>query len=222
MRILFVLHERNLGGASRSAVTLMTELKERGHEVYAVLPIRQGQVYPKLKELGIPTRVVFFGWQSMPAYWNGFLKAGFRFLYATEDFAVRRIMWIIRRDRIQIVHSNSSVIDAGARAACLCGVPHVWHIRVTVEAMLASNPVIGSDTGATPELIEDGKTGYLFRAGDDKSLADCMKRLIEDPKRIAIMGKAAQETAKMRFLSKRNTDQIEQLYHDLLTESTGR
>ncbi len=36
---------------------------------------------------------------------------------------------IIRKERIDIVHSNSSVCDIGMMAAAFSGVPHVWHIR---------------------------------------------------------------------------------------------
>jgi glycosyltransferase involved in cell wall biosynthesis len=36
---------------------------------------------------------------------------------------------LIRRRRIGIVHSNTSVVLGGAAAATVAGVPHVWHVR---------------------------------------------------------------------------------------------
>ena len=53
MNILLVAHERNLGGASKSLVTLATELRNRGHKIIVVLPFRSGQVYQKLTRLQI-------------------------------------------------------------------------------------------------------------------------------------------------------------------------
>ena len=37
--------------------------------------------------------------------------------------------------------------------------------RVTVEAMLAGKPIIGSANGATTELIQNGVTGLLYDSG---------------------------------------------------------
>lgn len=38
---------------------------------------------------------------------------------------------------------------------------------VTVESMLARLPVIGRNRGATAEIIENGKTGFLYDTVDD-------------------------------------------------------
>ena len=70
MNILFVAHERNLGGASKSLVTLAYELQKQGNKVVVVVPFKSGQVYAKLRELQIPVYKVFFGWWMMPSYWT--------------------------------------------------------------------------------------------------------------------------------------------------------
>ena len=77
MKILFVAHERNIGGASKSLVTLAQELKARGHQVTVVLPIKTGQVYAALKSSGIEVKHVFFGWWMEPAGWNPLMKFAF-------------------------------------------------------------------------------------------------------------------------------------------------
>ena len=43
--------------------------------------------------------------------------------------------------------------------------------RVTVESMLSGCITIGANAGATPELITDGVTGYLYNTGDYMDLA---------------------------------------------------
>ena len=84
--------------------------------------------------------------------------------------------------------------------------------RVTVEAMMSRMPVIGSDSGANPELIVSGETGLLFKRGDAESLADQMQRMIENPEMISHMGDQAYERAVTNFGLNKNLDQIEQLY----------
>ena len=84
--------------------------------------------------------------------------------------------------------------------------------RVTVEAMRASNPVIGSATGGTAELIEDGVTGFLYKYKDNIALAACMRRFIDNPSLIAGMGRNAYEWAIDRFTSEENIEKILAVY----------
>ncbi|HIF9387710.1 TPA: glycosyltransferase family 4 protein [Photobacterium damselae] len=46
--------------------------------------------------------------------------------------------------------------------------------RVTIEAMMSSQLVIASDTGANPELIRDGESGILYKYGCLDSFCDCI------------------------------------------------
>lgn len=89
--------------------------------------------------------------------------------------------------------------------------------RVTAEAMMAGIPVIGSNTGGTPELIQDGVTGFLFEKGNSRELAEKIKLLMEDDDRRERMGKAAREYARRHFTIERCADEIEGLYKSLMT-----
>lgn len=129
MNILFIAHERNLGGASKSLVTLAEELQGRGNHVLVVVPFKSGQVYSKLKELNIPVYKIFFGWWMVPSYWNIFFKIAMQILHAAEGIPAAKIAWVAKREGIQIIHSNSSTIDIGAIAAKMANLPHIWHFR---------------------------------------------------------------------------------------------
>lgn len=50
-----------------------------------------------------------------------------------------------------------------------------------LEAMALGKAQVASDVGGHRELIEDGETGVLFRAGDPQALADAVLRVINDP-----------------------------------------
>lgn len=63
--------------------------------------------------------------------------------------------------------------------------------RVTVEGMLLKKPVIGTNTGGTPELIKDGYNGLLYEPGDYSQLAARIQHLADHPveaKRLAETG----------------------------------
>lgn len=65
--------------------------------------------------------------------------------------------------------------------------------RSTVEAMLSGNPVIGSESGGTKELIKDGEDGLLFKPGDYMDLANKMEFFIKNSNAIEYFGLSAQK-----------------------------
>lgn len=45
-----------------------------------------------------------------------------------------------------------------------------------VEAFAAGTPVVGTDIGGIPELVDEGKTGFICEPGDVPSMADAVSR----------------------------------------------
>lgn len=66
--------------------------------------------------------------------------------------AVKKLVCIIKENQIDLVHTNNSICAAGAFAAHLVDVPHVWHIREP----------IGS-TGQYPLITGDWFSLHLFQ-----------------------------------------------------------
>ncbi len=70
-------------------------------------------------------------------------------------------------------------------AKALCSVyPSEWHENCpfsVIESQILATPVIGSDMGGIPELIEDGKTGFVFRAGNADDLQNKLEILLKTP-----------------------------------------
>jgi len=60
-----------------------------------------------------------------------------------------------------------------------------------VEAMAAGLPVVASAIDGVTELVEDGRTGQLFPAGDDGALADVLAHLMQHPSLRSKLGEAA-------------------------------
>jgi glycosyltransferase involved in cell wall biosynthesis len=51
---------------------------------------------------------------------------------------------------------------------------------VTIESMASGTPVIGSNAGGTPELLDDGKRGLLFETMNKESLSDAIKHFVNN------------------------------------------
>lgn len=63
-------------------------------------------------------------------------------------------------------------------------VPSIWYENspnVILEAFAHRTPVVASDLGGMAELVRDGENGLLFKTGDASSLADRLRRLVEEP-----------------------------------------
>jgi glycosyltransferase involved in cell wall biosynthesis len=52
---------------------------------------------------------------------------------------------------------------------------------VVVEAMATGLPVITTRVGGIPDMVTDGKTGFLIERGDGSALADRVRTLLADP-----------------------------------------
>jgi glycosyltransferase involved in cell wall biosynthesis len=81
--------------------------------------------------------------------------------------------------------------------------------RVTVEAMRAGVPVIGTDSGGTPELIAHGRTGLLYAPRDAGALAACVGRLIDEPGLALRLAEAGREWATPRFGERQFAEALE-------------
>jgi glycosyltransferase involved in cell wall biosynthesis len=68
--------------------------------------------------------------------------------------------------------------------------------RVVAEAMAAARPVVVTDEGALPELVDGGRFGLVARAGDAADFADKIARLLADGQGAAALATAAQNHAR--------------------------
>lgn len=381
LKILYIAHERKLGGATLSLLAMMDEMKRHGHQIYAVVPTSKSPIANELRKRKIPFTAVFFAWIQMPQYWNLIMKICFRILYLVEPLQVWYVYHRMKNKGIHIVHSNSSVTDFGAKLAERLHCKHVWHVRefgdadysleylngrkrtwgyinghadrlifisqclykyfcqvadsgkssviyngisgeyllnrnyekkekiiflisgnltrkkgqmlvlqaarelkqkgmlfelwiagaassmsdskayerelrlyieenlsgiaimlgrvedmralrekadveivasdmeafgrVTIEAMLSGMPVIASESGANPELIEDGVNGFLYECGNKDALVERMERFFIDRELIERLGTEAQKRAASNYTLESNVQKIESLYFQL-------
>ncbi len=83
-------------------------------------------------------------------------------------------------DRIEFVgRKNSGEIVDLLRGASFSVIPSVWYENNplgVIESLCAGTPVVGAEIGGIPELIEPGKTGFVFESGNAEALADAITR----------------------------------------------
>jgi glycogen synthase len=82
--------------------------------------------------------------------------------------------------------------------------------RMTQEAMASGAVVVGTTTGGTGEILEDGVTGLVFAPGDAAGLAQCIRRLAADPALFARLAASARRRVEEKFSFQRMLDQVEE------------
>jgi glycosyltransferase involved in cell wall biosynthesis len=85
-----------------------------------------------------------------------------------------------------------------------------------LDAMALGVPVVATRAGGIPEMVADGKTGYLAVPRDPQSLADALKRAIQNRANNKEILKNALDVAK-KFDIKETISRTESLYRQLLS-----
>jgi glycosyltransferase involved in cell wall biosynthesis len=68
-----------------------------------------------------------------------------------------------------------------------------------LESMACGAPVVTTDVGSLPELVEDGQTGWVVPAGDVEALHDRLNHLVTQPEQSALMGARGRSVVLERF-----------------------
>ncbi|MBI4161501.1 MAG: glycosyltransferase [Acidobacteria bacterium] len=88
-----------------------------------------------------------------------------------------------------------------------------------LEAMALRKPVVATRVGGIPEVVRDGETGYLIRAGDDRTLAAHLLRLLGNPEERRILGERGRRRVEERF---RLEDAVRRTLHFYQDLAAGR
>jgi N-acetyl-alpha-D-glucosaminyl L-malate synthase BshA len=89
-----------------------------------------------------------------------------------------------------------------------------------LEAMASFVPVVASNVGGLPEVVDHGKTGYLERVGDTAAMAQDVLEILTTPGLRLEMGRLARAKAE-QFEMSAIGNQYLQLYQKLLNEQAN-
>lgn len=117
-----------------------------------------------------------------------------------------------------VSHERALSLFAGAKVFVLAS-RHEPQGIVVLEAMATCTPVVAARVGGVPELVVDGKNGFLFSGSDVRSLAAVLSSaLAADPEHVVGRGL---ETAQQHSWS-RQADQYMRTYERAFELSRGR
>ena len=81
---------------------------------------------------------------------------------------------------------------------------------------MAGRPVIATNAGGMPEMIDDGVTGLLVSPNDPQVMAQAILLYYRDRALAQQIAIAGQQKAKARFNVQRHIDEFQALYQTLL------
>ena len=94
---------------------------------------------------------------------------------------------------------------------------------VLLEAQAAGLPVVATDVGGNPELVQEGVTGFLVPPQDSAALAGAMLRMQQlPPEAREAMGRAGREHVVRTYDIENVLDRWEALYHELMATHSRR
>jgi phosphatidylinositol alpha-1,6-mannosyltransferase len=86
---------------------------------------------------------------------------------------------------------------------------------VYLEAMARGKPVIGGAHGGAPEVIDDGRTGYLVQHGDAPQLATSIETLLANPELAREMGARGRERVNRDFKFSVFSKSLKKIFREL-------
>lgn len=107
------------------------------------------------------------------------------------------------------------------RNAAFLVIPSEWYENqpmTVIESFAYGKPVIGSDIGGIPEMIINGQTGFLFKAGDVVDLREKITYLIKNDSEIENMGRKARKKAEKEYSSEIHYNKLIEIYQKALSK----
>jgi glycosyltransferase involved in cell wall biosynthesis len=91
--------------------------------------------------------------------------------------------------------------------------------QVIIEGMAAGKPVVATNGGGVPEIVEDGKTGILIPMKDHEAMAEAIIRIVGDSDFATSLGDRGRTRILNNFTLEHTARKIESVYHLMLSEA---
>ena len=122
---------------------------------------------------------------------------------------------VVRRDIVDIenyVHAADAGLYTSEKESFGMGV---------LETMSFGKPVIATGVGGVPEIMRDGKTGFLAKLGDVQAMAKDIRTLAADPQLAEEMGASARVRAEQEFSAEKSVGRYLDYYRAVLDSCPG-
>lgn len=134
MNILMITHYAGAGGANHELLWLAKELIDRGHHISILLPcdgsftktLQKEQIYYKI----LPYKRWICRKNEKSKKFICVKKLGF---WIRNRLVALSIANFVKKNKINVIHTNDSLDVVGCYASQIVKIPHVWHLREFLE-----------------------------------------------------------------------------------------
>lgn len=124
-------------------------------------------------------------------------------------------------DRVRFIGQRDDVPALLASSDIFLLISHHEGLPLSIiEAMSAAMPVLATAVGGVDELVQDGLTGLLHRAGDETDLALKLQRLIDDPALRQRLGEAGRARYQQCFTESAMLAATQTVYRRMLAPAS--
>ncbi len=148
-------------------------------------------------------------------------------MFGDEDFAFgKRLREFVRDNAMADCVEFTGFIDVPPLLRTLDVLVHASRVPepfgpVIIEGMAAGVPVIATDGGGVPEIIENGRTGLLVPMGDASALAQALLWLLRQPRAARELAAAGHRHVVEHFTIERSARLSEELYRQVAGPRAG-
>lgn len=183
--------------------------QELGLPEDAVIVISAGRLSPEKNQAAMINAAKLIVTSNANVYFaifgEGFLRQELEAQIQAKGLTERFLLPGFRSDLQAVMHD----IDIFMLPSFTEGLPNV-----VLEAFAACKPVVATAVGGTPEVVEDGTSGFLVQPHEVAKMADHLLSLIRNPELRRTMGNKGHERAQQYFSFERQTEQYVRLYQN--------
>lgn len=99
---------------------------------------------------------------------------------------------------------------------CIPSLSHEGIPQIGLQALASGTAVVGSDCGGIPEIIQHGKTGRIFPAGDSDAMANAIRDTLAQPQQTQQYIQAGRAMVEQSHSLDHLLDRLEELYERYL------
>lgn len=124
------------------------------------------------------------------------------------------------QDRVKLLgFLNADEMKDTIRKCRFVVVPSIWYENCpysVMETLAIGKPVVGANIGGIPELVQEAKTGFVYKFDDADDLSNKMKIFFEEPELAEQFGKNAKEEAKELYGKENHYQKILKIYNNFV------
>lgn len=186
IKVLYVIHETQMNGASKSLLEIIERLRNK-YTIYVLSFSTEGELISHLKKLNVKIIIAPYyrwceikntnlGWIKKRIYWQLYRRI-------VNYISAIKVSRICIKEKIAIIHTNSSVVNIGGIISKLTGIKHVWHIREFADLDFNMYPLIKPSSYYT--FMNSNANYFIFNS---KAVSNHYKSIDKNKKKVVYNG----------------------------------